>query len=88
MEESVGEIQRVCGGIAMLAVFEVAVKDRGKLGIIEKSVSQRVQQGREVTDAYTPDQTSGTQHAVRLAQAGDAIFPFDEMIKRHLVISI
>ena len=89
MKESVGKIQRVPCGIPVLAILQVAIEDGSKLRIVEKSVSERVEQRREVTDAYTPDQPSGTQHAVCLAQARDAIFPFDQMIegteKEHCV---
>jgi hypothetical protein len=44
MEESVGEVQRVGGGIAMLPVLEIAFEDGRKLGIIKESMSQRIQQ--------------------------------------------
>src|SRR5437879_6458126 len=81
MKESVGKIQRVPCGIPVLAILQVAIEDGSKLRIVEKSVSERVEQRREVTDAYTPDQPSSTQHAVCLEQARDAIFPFDQMIK-------
>ena len=82
MEKSVREIQRICSGVAMLAILQIAIENGSKLRIVEESVSQRVEQRREVANAYAPDQPSRPQHAVRLAQAGDTLFPFDQMIER------
>src|SRR5579859_5014972 len=82
MQKCVGEIHRIPGRVTVLAVLQVARNDGGKLRIVKETMRQRIKQRCEVTDRGTPQKAAGTQNAMRLAQAGQTVGWFNEMIKR------
>src|SRR5271166_5558404 len=82
MKKSVGEIERIAGGVAVLAFFQIASQDWSERRVIEESARQRIEQRRKAADARAPHQPSRAKHAVSLLQTGEPVFPFDQMVER------
>jgi hypothetical protein len=76
--EPLGAIRRV----AVLTLREIALHDRVELRIAQPAANEPVEERGEPRDRRGHDDPARSQHALRLRQRADSLFPSGEVIQR------